>query len=282
MGYVDLHCHSTASDGTLAPADVVRAAQESNVTALSLTDHDTVAGVADAASVAASLGIEFLPGIEISCRYPKPGTLHLLGYGVDPGSAALGELTRKLIRGRDERNVRIVAALQEQNVAITVEEVENVAGGDVIGRPHIAQVLVSKGYVNSIKQAFNKYLAPGGSAYFDKEVFSPADAIQTVLDAGGVPVLAHPVQLRCENSAQLATVVKNLVDLGLQGIEVIHSDHSPQDIDQMTDLARRYHLLKTGGSDFHGGNKPGIALGSANGRRVPREWFETLRARVKR
>src|SRR5829696_4644392 len=162
MTYVDLHCHSTASDGTLPPRDVARLAKESNLTALALTDHDTVAGCAEAADEAKKLGLDFLPGIEISAEYPHPGTMHILGYGVDPESPSLRDLTRKLLEGRDNRNPRIVQKLQELGVSITMEEVEAEAGKDkdpasVVGRPHIAAILNRKGYVSSIKQAFDKY-----------------------------------------------------------------------------------------------------------------------------
>src|SRR5438128_2488827 len=142
MSFVDLHCHSTASDGTLPPAEVVRIAHQVGLTGLALTDHDTVAGLAEAAAEAQRLKIDFLSGIEISCRYPKPGTMHLLGYGVDPANPVLHEMMETLIIGRDARNAKVIAALQQQGVAITEQEVLDAAHGDVIGRPHIAQVLV--------------------------------------------------------------------------------------------------------------------------------------------
>jgi hypothetical protein len=274
--YVDLHCHSTASDGTLKPAEVVRLAVARELSALALTDHDTIGGVAEAAEEAAKLGIDFLPGIEISAEYPQPGTMHLLGYGIDPQSDVLRDLTKTLLAGRDNRNPKIIAKLQQLGVSITMPEVEAEAGGKVIGRPHIAAILMRKGYVNSIKHAFEKYLAPGGAAYFDKERLSPADAISLIRQSGGLPVLAHPIQLRYQNDAQLEREVKDLVDLGLAGIEVIHSDHGAQLIEKYTALADRYGLLKTGGSDFHGSNKTRITLGIANGARVPREWFDEL------
>jgi 3',5'-nucleoside bisphosphate phosphatase len=274
--YVDLHCHSTASDGTLSPTDVVRLAKENNLSALSLTDHDTIGGLAEAADEAQRLGIDFLPGIEISCEYPHPGTMHLLGYGVDTNSPALQNLTRQLLEGRDNRNPKIIAKLQELGVSITMDEVENEAGGTVIGRPHIATILHRKGYVSSIKEAFNKYLAPGGLAYFDKERLSAKTAIQMILESGGLPVLAHPIQLRYENDAQLMRVVKDLIDLGLLGIEVIHSDHDEKLVSQYTQIADQYNLVKTGGSDFHGTNKKDIPLGSAKGRQVPRAFFDEL------
>lgn len=279
--FVDLHCHSTASDGTLPPAEVVRLAARSGLSALALTDHDTIAGVTEAAEEAEKAGIDFLPGIEISAEYPHPGTMHLLGYGVNPDSAILRDLTATLLEGRDNRNPRIIAKLRELGVAITMEEVEAEAGGKVIGRPHIAAILLRKGYVSSIKQAFDKYLAPGGLAYFDKERLSPGRAIAMIRESGGLPVLAHPFQLRTENDAQLDRVVKDLVDLGLAGIEIFHSDHDMAWIEKCTKLADRYGLVKTGGSDFHGTNKKDIKLGIARGHRIPRELFDALLGRWK-
>lgn len=288
MSYVDLHCHSTASDGTLAPADVVRLAKESGLSALSLTDHDSVGGIAEAAAEAKKLGIDFISGIEISCEYPQPGTMHILGYGVDPENATLRDLTRTLLEGRDNRNPKIIATLQELGVAITMEEVEQEAKADLaekegkkkpIGRPHIAAILLRKGYVSSIKQAFDKYLAPGGLAYFDKERLTMTQAVERIIGSGGLPVLAHPVQLRTANDAQLERVVKDLVDLGLAGLETIHSDHDADQVEKYTALAGRYNLLTTGGSDFHGTNKKDISLGTARGRKVPRAFFDALVAR---
>lgn len=279
--FVDLHCHSTASDGTLAPADVVRLAQRSGLTALALTDHDTIGGVAEAAAEAKKLGLDFLPGIEISAEYPHPGTMHILGYGVDPSRPSLANLTRQLLEGRDNRNPKIIQKLNELGVAITMEEVENEAGGNVVGRPHIAAILMRKGYVSSIKQAFDKYLAPGGLAYFDKERLTPKQALAMILESGGLPVLAHPVQLRTTNDAQLERVVKDLKDMGLVGLEIIHSDHDSALVEKYGALADRFGLLKTGGSDFHGTNKKDIELGLANGRRVPRSFFDGLVDRLR-
>jgi predicted metal-dependent phosphoesterase TrpH len=231
------------------------------------------------------VGIDFIPGIEISAEFPHPGHMHLLGYGVDPESPDLKELTKQLLEGRDNRNPRIIKRLQELNVAITMEEVMAEAGvggsGEAgghkpIGRPHIAAILMRKGYVSSVKQAFDKYLAPGGLAYFDKERITPQRAVELIRLAGGICVLAHPIQLRTENDAQLERVVKDLVDMGLAGIEVIHSDHDEQWVNKCSALADRYGLVKTGGSDFHGATKKDIGLGSARGRRIPRAFFEAV------
>jgi 3',5'-nucleoside bisphosphate phosphatase len=279
--YVDLHCHSTASDGTFAPADVVRLAKDAGLVGLALTDHDTVAGLAEAAAAAQSLGLTFVPGIEISAVPPiENGTLHILGYRIDPQNDVLQQMARQLIEARDNRNPQIIAALQKLGIDITMEEAIAQAQGGVLGRPHIAALLVKKGVVKTIKDAFNEYLGQGGKAYFDKERLSPRDAISRIRRAGGLPVLAHPIQLRTTNDAQLERVLKDLVDLGLAGIEVLHSDHGPAEVEKYAAFADAYNLLKTGGSDYHGTNKKDINLGLACGRRIPREWMDRLLATI--
>lgn len=280
MSYVDLHSHSTASDGTLAPAEVVRLAVNSGLSGLALTDHDTIAGVAAAAAEAANAGIDFIPGIEISAEYPAPGTMHILGYGVDPANPALTRLTEQLLEGRDSRNPLIVKKLNEMGVSVTMAEWEDQALGKVLGRPQLAAILLRKGYVSSIKQAFDKYIGQGAPAYFDKERLPPKRALEMIREAGGLPVLAHPVQLRTENDAQLERVVKDLTDLGLEGLEIMHSDHDPSLVEKYTRLAERCRLLKTGGSDFHGTNKKNIQLGHVRGQRVPRAFMDALLERI--
>lgn len=280
QGTVDLHCHSTASDGTLAPSELVKLARDSGLSALSLTDHDTVAGIGEAASAARSHGIDFISGIEISAEFPSPGTLHILGYGIDPQNPSLKSLTETLIAGRDNRNPRIIEKLNALGVAVTMQEWQDEAGGGVVGRPHLAAVLLRKGYVTSVKQAFDKYIGQGAPAYADKERLAPRRALELIHESGGLPVLAHPVQLRCSNDAQLELTVKSLVDLGLRGIEVLHSDHTPADIERMNHLADRFSLLRTGGSDFHGGKKPGVSLGRAGNNPIPRSYFDALHAAV--
>lgn len=255
---------------------MVALAVRNGLSGLALTDHDTIAGIAEASDSARAAGIDFIPGIEISCDIPKPATMHLLGYGVDPQSPILLNLTKRLIEGRNDRNPRIIRKLNELGVKITMQELEAQAKGGVIGRPHIAAILMRKGYVSSIKQAFDKYLAPGGSAYFDKERISPRDAIGMVQQSGGLAVLAHPSQLRTENDAQLERIIKDLADLGLAGLEVIHSDNDASMVETYSKLAERCHLLKTGGSDFHGTNKKDIGLGTANGRHIPKSFFDAV------
>lgn len=278
---IDLHCHSTASDGTLAPRDVIKLGKSIGLSAMSLTDHDTIGGIADATDEAKQLGIDFIPGIEISAKFPEPGTLHILGYGIDPANAQLAELTKELRGGRDDRNERIVKKLQSLGIDIALDEVLALAQGTV-GRPHIAQVLVNKGVVSHVQQAFKKYLGQGGLAYEDKERFTPRQAIEMIHAAGGVAVCAHATQLRLENFARLERVLKDLVDLGLDGVEVIHSDHRPLDVKFLDAFATRYKLLKTGGSDFHGSMKSKVRLGLARQRLIPRAYFEALRDAVTR
>ena len=263
-------------------AEVVRLAKRSGLTAMALTDHDTVGGIEEASHTARELGIDFLAGIEISAEYPHPGTLHILGYGVDPENESLKNLTATLIAGRDNRNPRIVAKLNEMGVSVSMKEWEDEAKGGVLGRPQLAAILHRKGYVSSIKQAFDKYIGQGAPAYFDKERLIPSEAISRIRKAGGLPVLAHPTQLRKENFAQLETEVKKLVDLGMAGVEVIHSDFDEQMVTFLNKLADKLNLLKTGGSDFHGSNKPNIELGVANKRRIPREFFDRLVEAVSR
>jgi predicted metal-dependent phosphoesterase TrpH len=273
---VDLHCHSTASDGTLSPADVVRLAKELDLSAIALTDHDTTAGCAEAEAEARRAGIDFLCGIEISCHYPRPGTMHLLGYGIDSDHPALTRLTQTLIEGRDRRNSEMVRRLNDIGIPVTLDDVRNEAGGEVIGRPHIAAALVRRGIVSNTGEAFRHYIGAGGSVWVDKEQLSPRQAIEMIHKAHGLAVLAHPTQLRKTNDAQLTCTIKDLVDMGLDGLEVIHSDHRESFVDKMMELAKRYGLLTTGGSDFHGAAKPYIQLGRAGRRRIPREFFDTL------
>jgi hypothetical protein len=276
MTSIDLHSHSTAADGTLPPEEVVRLAKKLGLSALALTDHDTIAGIPAATAEAAKLGIDFLPGIEISCSYPRPGTMHLLGYGIDPTSPVLASMTQTLVGGRDARNLQIIQKLNDIGIPITLQEIQDLAGGDVIGRPHFAQVLVKHGVVSNIQEAFDRYLGQGGRVYVDKEQLTARRAIEMIRQSGGLPVLAHPSQLKKENNAQLEIAIKELIDYGLAGVEVIHSDHTDALIAFLNAFAERYNLLKTGGSDFHGGNKPHIQLGKAGRRTIPRAFFDAL------
>jgi len=264
--FVDLHTHSTASDGSLNPAQVVERADERDLAAVALTDHDTVDGLAPAGEAAAAFpALKLVCGIEVSARWPD-GTLHLLGLGIDPPSQATRDLAAALLGARRDRNPRILARLGELGIPMEMDELlalkqDRPEGEPVIGRLHIAQRLVARHVVASIQEAFARYLGPGGRAYVDKERLAPRDVIAAIHAAGGLAVLAHPVGLGCQNAAQLQRAVKDFADDGLDGIEVYHTDHDERQTRQYLDLARQFSLGVTGGSDFHGQGKPDAILG---------------------
>lgn len=282
--YVDLHTHSTASDGTLTPTQLVNSAHAAGLAGLALTDHDSGNGLLEAQEQARRIGLRFVPGIEISAEYPHPGTMHILGYYIDPLSSGLKRMSEILLEGRNNRNPRIIARLNELGCRITLQQVRDIARRGatdgravVLGRPHIAQAMVESGCVSSVKQAFDVYLGTTGAAYFDKERLTPRQALECIHAAGGLAVLAHPVQLRTNHPAELQRVIANLVDAGLDGIEVWHSDHRPEDSQLFLEFARRYNLVTTGGSDFHGSPKPDIALGlGRHNVRVAVEYLDQL------
>ncbi len=260
---IDLHVHTTASDGTLSPAAVVCYAQNRGLEAIAVTDHDTVAGLAEAVAAGSQLGFEVVPGVEISAEFPS-GALHILGYYIDFTNASLLHRLSVLQNARAERNPKIVCKLQALGVDISFEEVVQEAGGGLVGRPHFAQVLLKKGYVKSLQEAFDKFLKKGAPAYEEKFRFPPKEALSMILDAGGIPVLGHPVTLHC-NGDQLAAQVREWKQQGLQGIEVYYSDHDAAQTGQYLTLARTCGLIATGGSDFHGSMIKGIELGIGRG-----------------
>lgn len=287
--YCDLHIHSTASDGTVDPAELAVLAKDAGLAAIALTDHDTTAGLVACERACAEAGIAFVPGIELSAdptrirmsrtaaqESVRRGTLHILGLFVRHDEPRLLKVQEKLLRARADRNPRMIAKLNELGVRIDYQEVIDEAGGQVVGRPHIAAVLLRKGYVKSIQDAFARYIGEGAAAYVGKDRLSPDEAIDAIHRAGGLAMLAHPVQLRCANLDELRLVVRSLRDAGLDGIETRHSDHRPIDVEQFEQLAAEMGLLTTGGSDFHGSRK-NIALGS---QRVPFEVYEQLKDAV--
>ncbi len=273
---IDLHTHSTASDGTYSPKDLVSLAVDIGLKALALTDHDTVEGLAEAARAAEELGLPFVPGVEISVRFEGAGHCHILGYFVDPASESLKKTLSLLQEARAERNRRMVEKLQALGVEITLAELEEKAGGGEVGRPHLAALLVEKGVVRTVEEAFEKFLKKGAPAYVPKARLSPEEAFSAIQAAGGLAVLAHPVHLKLSPS-ELADYVARLKDMGLAGLEAYYTDHSPEFTSFCLDLARRFDLVPTGGSDFHGHNKPDIKLGRGFGNlRVPEECYHRL------
>jgi len=277
---IDLHSHTTYSDGSSSPHELVMLAAEAGACALAITDHDTVAGLAEGRAAARTAGVEFIDGIEISAEY-SPGTMHILGYYIDAESEALLSTLEELRDARDNRNPKIASRLQALGIDISYDEVQALAGNEVVGRPHFARALLEKGYVESIQDAFNRFLGKGAAAYEEKKRLSPDESIELIHRAGGVAVLAHPYQLKL-SAADTDAMLGTLAGMGLDGVEAIYSRHSRADRDLYSEVAARHGLLVTGGSDYHGTYKPDISIVTGLGDlRVPYTLLEEVRKRAR-
>ena len=289
---IDLHVHSTASDGTLSPSEVVREAHARGLCAIALTDHDTMDGVAEALQAGMRLGVEVIPGVELNTESPA-GEVHVLGYfpppegwspEADPAGHGAGVVGAVIDRefydllasrrdSRAERARKMVQRLRELGMPLSYEDVLRQAGDAPVGRPHIARALLEAGYVESVKEAFDRWLYRGGPAYVPREKLSPAEAVQAIIDAGGVPVLAHPGRIDGQ------WVIQELIDAGLEGLECHYPEHTPEQTERYLGLAREHGLVVTGGTDYHGPRSPHDAdLGSLP---VPPEAVEQLKERVR-
>ena len=266
---IDLHIHSTASDGSYTPAEILDHAQKLNLAAIAITDHDSIDGSREALRIGIPPSFNFLTGVEISAAhplfFPGSGSFHILGYDIHLDNRDLNQALSKLQDARKNRNPSILKRLNKLGFQISLEEVGQEAGEGQLGRPHIAYAMVKKGFVASIDEAFDKYLGTNGPAYVDKYRIECKQAINIIRAAGGVPVLAHPALLNIENGQKLDALLQNLMNIGLSGIEVYYPGHSPQQIRQYTELARKYGLLMTGGTDFYGTITPHIKMGSGKG-----------------
>ena len=276
---IDLHTHSTVSDGSDTPERVVELAAAAGCRAVALTDHDRTDGLDVAARRAAELGIEFIGGCELSCETPT-GAMHLLVYFGDRRNDQFEAELVRLQSIRAERNLRMAERLRAIGLPVTLEELQAVAGGNGIGRPHAAAVLLHKGLVDSIQDAFDRYLARGRPGYVEKERLTPERAISLACGSGAVPVLAHPLSLELPPVA-LDEVVGRLSSTGLAGIEAVYSRYSPAERDGLCDLAIKHGLFVTGGSDYHGTYKPDLAVGVGRGDlHVPDDAAASLRASI--
>jgi 3',5'-nucleoside bisphosphate phosphatase len=276
-GWVDLHLHSTASDGSLSPGDLIGFARKKKAAAVALTDHDTLEGLEEALQAGQKYDLEVIPGLEISAQYSR-GTMHILGYYLERSHPGLNQDLKLLQEARIKRNPQIVGKLQALGLPIAWEEIDSKIMGQ-IGRPHIAQALLQKGLVSSLDEAFQKYLSKGAVAYVDKFRFPPAKAIDMILLAGGIPVLAHPFSLNCLSLKDLYELVKELKSFGLQGVEVLYPKHTDEQTRNYFSLVKELKLLYTGGSDFHGNNKENADLLTGRGDlRVPYSVVENLKA----
>jgi len=259
MNRIDLHTHSSYSDGSLSPRQLVQLAKKKKLRAIALTDHDTVAGVEEALEAGDELGVEVVPGVEISAQYP-PGTMHILGYYIRASNRELQGALKKLQQARAARNPKIIERLQALGLEITITEVLDLSAGQV-GRPHIARALVNRGYVSSIDQAFSLYLKKGAVAYVEKFRFPPEEAIAIIRRAGGISVLAHPFTLGMAKPDELSQLVGELREMGLEGIEVFYPNHTEEMAVIYEDVAKSLGLICTGGSDFHGNFRDQSYLG---------------------
>jgi len=273
---IDLHTHSTASDGTFSPEELIYLAKKEGLQALALTDHDTIDGLKSAYQTAKEENLPFLCGVEISVKFERPGHFHLLGYFSKPEIPELNDTLLKLKKARKERNKKMIEKLNSIGIEITLEELKEIAKGE-IGRPHIANLLVKKGVVKSFEEAFERYLKKGAIAYVPKALLTPSEAINLIVKAKGIPVLAHPVTLKL-NYLELKEYLKELKEYGLKGVEAFYTEHTPEFTKFLIDCAKKLGLLITGGSDFHGENKPDIKLGKGLGNlNIPFEYYENLK-----
>jgi predicted metal-dependent phosphoesterase TrpH len=278
---IDLHIHSTASDGTLWPSEILTLAQDLNIAAISITDHDTLEGSKNALSCGIPSPLKFLTGVEISADPPDSfslsGSLHILGYAVDVDHPDLNQKLFMLKDSRGNRNPRILRLLSGLGIEITFDELRELAEKSALGRPHIARLMVKKGYVPSIDAAFDQYLGHGKPAYVDRFRFGCEDTIRIILDAGGIPVLAHPMLLGIQDNDIFEDFIAMLTEMGMRGIEVYYPEHTKDLMAYYTRLARRHNLLITGGTDFHGDLNPEIKMGSGTGDLyIPYELYEKL------
>ena len=274
---VDLHVHTTASDGTVTPSGVVDEALKLRLSALAITDHDTLAGIAEARRAAEGTALELISGTELSLDYDHGG-MHLLVLWLEPGSGPLQDRLSALRDGRDIRNLAVLDRLSRLGMPVDIDEMLEEAGGGSVGRPHIAAVMMRKGYVPDIRTAFDLWLAKGRPAYVDRTRLGPEEAITLARESGAVPILAHPHTLGVHRAADMARLLDRLVSAGLVGLEAEYSLYRRHERDGYAHLARRFRLFPSGGSDFHGLYKPGLHLGTGYGDlRVPAELVHALR-----
>ncbi|MGE4422462.1 MAG: PHP domain-containing protein [Pseudodesulfovibrio sp.] len=275
---IDLHAHTTVSDGTLTPTELVKLAKESGLDAIAVTDHDTFQGIPEALEAGEKFGIEVIPGAELSLESPEgAGWIHVVALWLPEQADELQKAFDWVIEGRANRNHEIVAKLRKLGVNITYEAVAARASG-TIGRPHFAQELMALGVVSSMDEAFKVWVGDNGRAYVPKRKLTPEKALAILKNIGATSILAHPFALKLSYK-ETEKVVRRLMDLGLDGMEVIYSEHSEADTKAYGEMADRLGLLQSGGSDFHGTNKPDIKLGVGRGNlNIPTELLDKMKA----
>lgn len=261
--YIDLHTHSTASDGSFSPTELVAEAARAGLAAIALTDHDTTLGLQEALRAGQEHGVEVIPGCELSVK-TEHGSRHILGLWLSEKPGPLMQAMDELREYRHDRNHIIVDMLNKAGVDVTYDEIKAIAGEGSVGRPHIARAIMDKGAVQTVQQAFDEYLAPGGKAYAPKKVMTPEKAIGLLKAEGATVILAHP-DIYGRDLREMRDEIAALKEMGLEGIEAYYSSHSPDVLKAYLDLAHRMGLVISGGSDFHGTPKPTLDLGTGYG-----------------
>ncbi|MFV0520028.1 MAG: PHP domain-containing protein [Lachnospirales bacterium] len=270
----DLHCHTTFSDGSFSPKELIKLAHKKNINAIAITDHDTIDGILEGKKYAKEYDIKFLNGIEFAASY-EDREIHILGYNFDITEEFKTAL-KEIVIERENRNNKMIALLQNENIDITLDDLKAVAGGNIISRAHFANVLVDKNYVTHKDKAFKKYLDIGCKTYIPRKYISPKDCIDLLHKANGVAVLAHPT-LYGLPFEKVKTLITYLKDLGLDGVEVKHSTYSYEQEAFLTNFTKKMNILQTGGSDFHGTFKKGLNLGTGYGKlHIPYKMYEDV------
>lgn len=278
MSYIDLHVHTTASDGSCPLDKAVELAAEQGLSAIAITDHDTVSGYAGAKAAGERLGLEVVPGIEISTKYDR--AVHILGYYIDPQSPELEPVLNWIVEDRDIRNRKMAEMMTADGLPVSYEMMHERYGA-VIGRPHFAAMLVELGLAVSVQDAFDRYVEKGQKYYQPRTILPIDRAVEIIVRAGGVPVLAHPFQYRMDD-ALLRELIEHCMGFGLRGMECRYTGYDEEKVAYLEALAAEYGLIRTGGSDFHGTNKPHISLGRGLGRlAVPDEYLLELKEEAK-
>ncbi len=278
---VDLHVHSTASDGTCTPSELVSLAKDAGLSAFALTDHDTTLGVAEASALACRMGIELIPGIELSTAYGEK-EIHIVGLYINPDNELLVQKTREFRECRDNRNEKMLEALRQEGFPITMEALREENPDSVITRANIARFLFNHGCIKSVQEAFEKYIGDGCRCYIGRFKITPMEAVSLIHQAGGVAILAHPL-LYHMSSVRLQALIDDLKAAGLDGIEAIYSTYTVGEEQLVKKIAAQNQLLISGGSDFHGSNKPSIHLGKGRGHLyIPYSVLSDIKERAER
>lgn len=280
LGYVDLHTHTKISDGTKSPEEVVALAKKTGLCAVAITDHDTVAGVEEAVCAGKKHDITVVPGVELAAHYLSGGKkteIHIVGLFINYKDENLVKQLDIYKTEREERNKKMVEKLRGLGMDITVEELLNISGGKVITRAHYAALMEKKGYIKNKNEAFEKYISPGLKGYVARVLPPPKTCIELILSAGGIPILAHP-SLYGMNYNQIRIMLTELKSFGLKGIEVMYSSYNHEQEREFKRISKEFNLLPSGGSDYHGDNKPGIYIGIGKGNlKIPYEFYENLK-----